>query len=1051
MRSLIHLASLVIALTIIPASFQNASLMTAPAAVKRSTKTPKQIHSSPGHNTYVPPHVAARAPARFPMSAAADTFVLHQEDFESDYGGPDRGGYVSVDMTEQLETYFHVADATELDGGESGHMLPLSGAQSMWCGVPASTAVPYCSYTTLPGYGNGWDQLLEAGPIPGDSLRLAYKVWWDSEPGYDGTTVEYSWNGDAWYSFPIDDSHSARALIYDGTAPAPYITEEVTSLIVPAAPVPDPWIRFRFYSDGSWSDQDGLWPTDGAIIVDDITVETWTDGVPAFSNFEDFESATPGSNTAGIWTGKTREPFGDFSALYPGVNLLQEDPCAFNALFLWAWITDPSSAYYTCSHPPHPEQGAMPWRIWDEFGMLALDNEIWSPPFDYSGVGSDVRLSFLVYRDMELDALQFYKWSVRSWVDGCPGPWRDYNFIYYGSPRDWYNTNFQIGPLIDPNADEIQVAVGAVDMCPVWCGIYHGGHCRSHAPLIDNIRVTRVNVVGPQFIMRHVDLFQDTFAEDGTVTGHARADAAIDILPSNSPSITPGDSVVITVNDPASALTTDPATGVGPSVYGYVAVRPNQSGKSGVDIEAPETRSIGRRYPLVDSLTHDGQTWYCFRLDTVRNYSGVVADKYCLDLNDAVFTPGDTICYFFGATNIGGASNYISRKYDGQGKSFTTADMTEALASAMEFTILPAGGWKRGGDILYVDDSGQTGGPLQLFYDWTFASMDALRLVDRYDVLAPSSRVGNSLASRVKNIATQIVGCYKNIIWSSGDYSRGLIGDGHNEKSDDFSLLYEFLDQHPGDPGLLLTGDNIADEWRYLPGVGTVNLRATYMNFNLADNDHTGGGEPISPLLTASGDNFPSLDDIIAYGGCPGIDKFDLLEATGASQVEFENSATGRAYVLSQSTPNNAGSTARVLLTGFSFNDIHQASPGTVARAGFLADAFTFFQNTYPVPTGVDPPLNLTNYMADNYPNPFNPTTTIRYGIRERAHVSVKIYNAAGQMVKTLVDEVQSPDQVKPVTWDGTNNAGQSVSSGVYFCRLVTKDFAKTRKMVVLR
>jgi hypothetical protein len=49
------------------------------------------------------------------------------------------------------------------------------------------------------------------------------------------------------------------------------------------------------------------------------------------------------------------------------------------------------------------------------------------------------------------------------------------------------------------------------------------------------------------------------------------------------------------------------------------------------------------------------------------------------------------------------------------------------------------------------------------------------------------------------------------------------------------------------------------------------------------------------------------------------------------------------------------------------------------------------------------------------------------------------------------VDEVQSPEQVSPVTWHGLNNAGQSVSSGVYFYKFVTKDFAKTRKMVVLK
>ena len=107
------------------------------------------------------------------------------------------------------------------------------------------------------------------------------------------------------------------------------------------------------------------------------------------------------------------------------------------------------------------------------------------------------------------------------------------------------------------------------------------------------------------------------------------------------------------------------------------------------------------------------------------------------------------------------------------------------------------------------------------------------------------------------------------------------------------------------------------------------------------------------------------------------------------------------------------------------------------------------------VPTDVedDPGGGLpTSYsLAQNYPNPFNPVTTIKYTIKERAHVSLKVYNVAGQLVRTLVDEVQSPEAVKPVEWRGRNNRGQKVASGVYFYKLVTKDFTRTRKMVLLK
>ena len=90
--------------------------------------------------------------------------------------------------------------------------------------------------------------------------------------------------------------------------------------------------------------------------------------------------------------------------------------------------------------------------------------------------------------------------------------------------------------------------------------------------------------------------------------------------------------------------------------------------------------------------------------------------------------------------------------------------------------------------------------------------------------------------------------------------------------------------------------------------------------------------------------------------------------------------------------------------------------------------------------------------LSQNYPNPFNPTTTIAYSIKDQAHVSLKVYNVAGQLVRTLVNEQQTP-QVENfrVTWDGRNDLGSSVSSGVYFYKLVTKNFSQTKKMVLLK
>jgi flagellar hook assembly protein FlgD len=66
--------------------------------------------------------------------------------------------------------------------------------------------------------------------------------------------------------------------------------------------------------------------------------------------------------------------------------------------------------------------------------------------------------------------------------------------------------------------------------------------------------------------------------------------------------------------------------------------------------------------------------------------------------------------------------------------------------------------------------------------------------------------------------------------------------------------------------------------------------------------------------------------------------------------------------------------------------------------------------------------------------------------------VSLKIYNVAGQLVRTLVDEQQAPNTAGlAVTWEGVDDAGREVASGVYFYRLVTKSFTQTKKMVFLK
>ncbi|MBN1351614.1 T9SS type A sorting domain-containing protein [candidate division KSB1 bacterium] len=88
--------------------------------------------------------------------------------------------------------------------------------------------------------------------------------------------------------------------------------------------------------------------------------------------------------------------------------------------------------------------------------------------------------------------------------------------------------------------------------------------------------------------------------------------------------------------------------------------------------------------------------------------------------------------------------------------------------------------------------------------------------------------------------------------------------------------------------------------------------------------------------------------------------------------------------------------------------------------------------------------------LAQNYPNPFNPETSITFSIDYKRHIQIDVYNTMGQLVKTLVNHVASRG-VHRISWDGRNDKGTAVSSGIYICRLRSGNHIFTRKMMLTR
>lgn len=88
--------------------------------------------------------------------------------------------------------------------------------------------------------------------------------------------------------------------------------------------------------------------------------------------------------------------------------------------------------------------------------------------------------------------------------------------------------------------------------------------------------------------------------------------------------------------------------------------------------------------------------------------------------------------------------------------------------------------------------------------------------------------------------------------------------------------------------------------------------------------------------------------------------------------------------------------------------------------------------------------------LSPNYPNPFNPTTVIPFELAKRVHTSLRVYNLRGQVVRTLLDGVLDA-RTHEVTWDGRNDNGDAVSSGVYFYKIVAGSFQDVRKLTLLK
>lgn len=134
---------------------------------------------------------------------------------------------------------------------------------------------------------------------------------------------------------------------------------------------------------------------------------------------------------------------------------------------------------------------------------------------------------------------------------------------------------------------------------------------------------------------------------------------------------------------------------------------------------------------------------------------------------------------------------------------------------------------------------------------------------------------------------------------------------------------------------------------------------------------------------------------------------------------------------------------------------VYPYAPGGKVYVSDIDNGLFIFhvENTISTPSGVGdtPAPNVASAsLRPNYPNPFNPSTTIPYELGAAGHVRITVYDVGGARVRTLVDRAQEAG-AHEIEWDGRDDGGGQVSSGVYFYRLTTAGNTSTRQMVLVK
>jgi hypothetical protein len=971
--------------------------------------------------------------------------------------------------------FWHLDTFRCAEVGYTGDYCLWCGSDSLWIDgqvVECGTWAP----GRYPGYGDLWNchvRLDKVGFTTVKGCTLAFDPRYDTECKYDYFYVDYMDTGGVWRQIAMFNASSNNPgdRCGDPSSENPdywgntdtgqpnsarwqqrtVIGEPAFWVVLNADSVPDdPAFRWRFVSDGAWSDKDGRGDTDGACQIDNVTV--YGDGQ---LYYEDFEHNSYATLAARGWTFPPPDPVAqcwhqehDPDPPYEG-TVGPRTTCTLDSSIVWRG---------------RPKQGYMKGTPWRSGWFYRLRTPPVAIPPGAEGTGCVVQYdNFMCCLDYTCDytdtKVRFYDSAYGKWC-----PWVNIDgFILYGGCFFWnFDREENVTPFYGPNADSMMFAWDLMDVSSPddFCRNKH----KSTDNMVDNVSIGFFDGNATIFRARVIDILQDSF-HDSVCCYNSFFDAYdkdtlyhYNVLYGPSGGIIPkAQQLYVEISDKEEI---NEVRLYGSVDKGGTWVYNNMIQAQPFD---PQNPDLGGEYYgtfCPDDFYGAGSIWP----KGIELWYYVWVQDRAPALANIEYWPADANPSSPGHTDT--REDYFT---------MSIMPMFPADYDTLKTTVLLVDGYGRNNyDYAECMEADNNTMPLEDIYENTL--IDAGYCYDKYDISGAGSNI---------HVHPLQYTDYDVVVWFTGPYFSNYLFDKEAQVA-----IRAYL---AGGGNVVLCGDRIAYN---MFEVGEDSLGGEFGSGIMGCNYLAEMESPFdkgylyleaAPVCSVFNSEIPiAMDSLLVYRECPYLKDQSYVKAVQRGYEPAGYRAQPLLYVLNPQAeydPSDGAIYVEYLGVGqcvYVNYDLcalatHERTecPGGVPDPPGISQAYNagaYFGRvdlmkviindifglspTFPDGGGgtsdVKPETRFVWALGQNFPNPAAASTEIRFEVARTSAVSIKVYNAMGQLVRTLEDKRFQPGRYS-THWDGTNSDGRRVSSGVYFYKMDAGKFAATKKMLLVK